>query len=90
MTLQFVDRKEKEIEGTRYVRATYSLGGYTVTVDDSFYEGGASRRSVSVQGPGHFRGSYLPEIYYRDSPSLRRASRKLAPASAMAASDFLL
>lgn len=67
MTLQFVDRKEKEVEGTRYVRATYSLGAYTVMVDDSFYQNGTSRRSIDVSEPWHFR-SYNAQIYYRCDP----------------------
>lgn len=64
MKLKFIERREKTTEGVRYTREEYTIGAYTVTVDDSFYADGYSRRSIGVQGPLD-SDEYMPQIYYR-------------------------
>lgn len=63
MELKFIAKREKTVDGTRYVREEYTIGAYTVTVDDSFYEDGKSRRSIQVQEPWR-NDEYIPHIYY--------------------------
>lgn len=65
MELKFIEKKEKTVEGTRYARETYTIGAYTVTVDDAFYENGNSRRTIEVQEPWG-NDDYIPHIYYRN------------------------
>lgn len=73
MKLMFVEKMEKIVDGTRYVRATYTIGAYTVTVDDSFYSDGKSRRSIDVTEPWNNK-EYIPHIYYRDDFFGRKVS----------------
>lgn len=65
MELKFIEKKEKTVEGTRYVRETYTIGAYTVTVDDRFFDNGASCRSIQVDEPWD-NDDYIPHIYYRN------------------------
>ncbi len=69
MELKYIETKEKMTEGgTHYVRDIYTIGAYTVEVDNVAYSDGMTHRDINVSlpyTPGGER-SYLPEIYCYD------------------------
>lgn len=63
MKLEFVEKKTKDQDGKRYARESYSIGGYAVYVDDTFYPDGNSVHDISLQVI--VEDEYLPNIYFR-------------------------
>lgn len=64
MKLEFVEKQTKETNGTRYVRESYSIGGYAVYLDNTFYPDGNSTHRFECRVIVEDR--YLPDIYFRD------------------------
>ena len=65
MKLEFVEKMTKESNGTTYVRESYSIGGYAVDVDSTFYADGNSYFDVRCRVIED--GRFLPAIYYKDA-----------------------
>lgn len=68
MKLEFVKHQEADRDGTHYARDTYTIGEYTIEVDDTVYEDGATYHRITVIRPYNRIGEerYIPEIYYHD------------------------
>ena len=65
MKLEFVEKNTKETNGTRYVRESYSIGGYAVYLDNTFYPDGKSNHRIECKVIAE--DEYLPTIYFWDS-----------------------
>ena len=69
MELKYIEKKEKINEdGDHYTREVYSIGDYTIEVDDVIYKDGAKYHSIHVVQPYNRIGEerYIPDIYYHD------------------------
>ncbi len=68
MKLSFVKHQEADKDGRHYVRDTYTIDEYTIEVDDTIYEDGATYHRITVIRPYNRIGEerYIPEINYCD------------------------
>lgn len=66
--LEFVKHQEVDRDGKHYARDTYTIEEYTVEVDDTIYEDGATYHCITVIRPYNRIGKerYIPEINYCD------------------------